>query len=140
MERTYVMLKPDAYEKKIIGKVIARIEAEGFKIINIKMMRLTQQILNEHYSHLIGQDFFPALVEFMMSQPVIAMVVEGENAIARMRQIMGPTKYGPVLSAGTIRGEFQDRTNVKRNVIHGSDSKETAEIEIKRFFGDNYEL
>lgn len=140
MERTYIMLKPDAYEKKIYGEIIKRIEKENFKIVNMKMMKLTPEILKEHYAHLVKFDFFPELLNFMLSGPVLAIIVEGENAIARMRELMGPTKNAKVVAPESIRGMFGDPNKVEKNVIHGSDGKETAKQEIERFFGKEYEL
>lgn len=135
MERTYIMLKPDAFEKKVVGKVISMIEEAGFKIVATKLFQLSAEMCDEHYDFLVEKPFYPSIREFMMSGPVLGMVVEGENAILGMRQLMGPTKYDPIVSEGTIRGKFQDRENMTKNIIHGSDSPENAEIEIKRFFG-----
>lgn len=136
MEKTYIMLKPDAYEKKIYGEIIKIIEENNFKIVNMKMIRLTDDIISQHYAHLKHLDFFEELNNFMKSGPVLGMIVEGDNAIAKMRELMGPTRFDPVKSVGTIRGKFADSTT--RNVIHGSDSAETAEQEIKRFFGEDF--
>lgn len=135
MERTYIMLKPDAFEKKVVGKVISMIEEAGFTIAATKLFYLNKEMCDEHYDFLVEKPFYPSIREFMMSGPVLGMVVEGENAIARMRALMGPTKYDPEKSKGTIRGAFQDRENMTKNIIHGSDSPENAEKEIKRFFG-----
>lgn len=132
MERTYIMTKPDAYKRKLIGKIISRIEAKGYTISNLKMMHLDQSILEEHYAHLKDKPFFPELVEFMTSGPVIGMIVEGEGSVQGMRNLMGPTKWFEA-PAGTIRGDYANST--QENLIHGSDSVENAEIEIKRFFG-----
>jgi nucleoside-diphosphate kinase len=122
-------------KKKVYGKIIQIIEEQGFSIVNMKMMRMDDELIAEHYSHLTHLDFFPELSSFMQSGPVLAIIVEGENAVAGMRAIMGPTKFDPIKSQGTIRGQFADSTT--RNIIHGSDSIENAEIEIKRFFGNN---
>lgn len=139
MERTYIMLKPDAVENKVMGKIISMIEQQdGLKIVNAKMLKMNEKLIREHYAHLTQFDFFPSLAEFMSSGPVLALIVEGENAVARMRQIMGPTKNAKELAPNSIRGQFAESTT--RNVIHGSDSVENADIEIKRFFGDNQEL
>lgn len=132
MERTYIMLKPDCVKRGLMGEVISRIEKKGFKITNAKMMQLEEPILREHYAHIADKPFFPEIVEYMTSGPVLAMIVEGENAVAGMRNIMGPTKYEDAVG-GTIRGDFATSTGA--NIIHGSDSVENAEIEIKRFFG-----
>ena len=133
MERTYIMTKPDAYKRGLIGEIISRIERKGYKITNIKMMYLTEDILKEHYAHLADRPFFPEIVEYMMSGPVLGMIAEGENVVEGMRNVMGPTD-GLIAPPGTIRGDFaKDKTH---NLVHGSDSVENAEIEIKRFFGE----
>jgi len=131
MERTYIMLKPDAIKRRLAGSIISRIEAKGFRIVEIKSMMLTKEILRAHYSHLIDKPFYPEIEAFMMSGPVWGMIVEGEGAIAGMRAMMGPTKIDEA-PAGTIRGDFAFSTS--ENIIHGSDSPETAAIEINRFF------
>ena len=133
IERTYIMLKPDAIERGLMGVVISRIENKGYKIVNAKMMNLNEEILKEHYAHIADRPFFPAIVEYMTRGPVFAMIVEGENAVKGMRIIMGATKFEEA-TAGTIRGDFANSTS--ENIIHGSDSLENAEIEIKRFFGE----
>ncbi len=138
MEKTYIMLKPDAYEKRVYGKIIDMIEAEGFNILNMKMFKLSNEQINEHYAHLLQLDFFPELLSFMQSGPVLGMIVEGENAIARMRELIGPTKNAKELAPNSIRGLYSDTTT--RNVIHGSDAVDTAQAEIKRFFGKDYKF
>ncbi len=132
IERTYIMLKPDAIERGLMGAVISRIENKGYKIVDAKMMNLDEAILKEHYAHIADRPFFPEIVEYMTRGPVFGMIVEGENAVKGMRIIMGATKFEEA-TAGTIRGDFANTT--AENVIHGSDSVENAEIEIKRFFG-----
>ena len=132
MERTYIMLKPDAVERKLAGQIIARIEAKGYCITEIKAMNLSSEVLREHYAHVADRPFYPAMERYMMSGPVWAMIVEGENVIKGMRILIGATKFEEAL-AGTIRGDYAMSTT--QNVIHGSDSVENAEIEIKRFFG-----
>lgn len=132
MERTYIMLKPDCVRRGLMGEVIARIERKGFAITEVKMMRLDEAILREHYAHLTEKSFFPELVEYMTSGPVLGMIVEGDNVVKGMRILMGATKYEEA-AAGTIRGDFA--TSTTENIIHGSDSPENAEIEIARFFG-----
>ncbi len=134
VERTYIMLKPDCIKRKLIGRVIKRIESKGYNISNIKMMNLDEKILTEHYAHLVDKPFFPSIVEYMTSGPVVGMIVEGENAVKGMRILMGATKFEEA-TAGTIRGDFA--TSTSENIIHGSDSSENGEIEIKRFFGEN---
>ena len=131
MERTYIMLKPDALQRGISGEILARIERKGYRITHMKTMQLDGAILREHYAHIVDKPFFPPTVEYMTSGPVLAMVVEGENVIQGMRTLMGPTKNEDAMP-GTIRGDFASSTTF--NVIHGSDSPETAETEIRRFF------
>lgn len=132
IEKTYVMLKPDCVKRGLMGEVISRIERKGYKIVDAKMMNLDEAILKEHYSHMADKPFFPEIVEFMTSGPVLGMIVEGENSVQGMRIIMGATKFEEA-AAGTIRGDYAHST--RENLIHGSDSVENAEIEIKRFFG-----
>ena len=131
-ERTYVMLKPDALQRGLAGEIIRRIEAKGYRLVQAKTMVLDEPILREHYAHIADKPFFPETVEYMTSGPVLAMIWEGENAIAGIRQLMGATKFEQA-QAGTIRGDLASSTTY--NLIHGSDGPETAEIEIKRFFG-----
>ncbi len=131
MERTYIMLKPDALKRNLIGEIICRIEKKGYKVVDIKMMILNEDILKKHYSHIADKPFFPEIITYMTSGPVLAMIVEGENAVAGMRILMGATKFEEAVS-GTIRGDYAMSTS--ENIIHGSDSIENAEIEIKRFF------
>ena len=130
-EQTYIMLKPDAVQRGLMGEIIARIERKGYRLIDAKMMNLDEAILKEHYAHIADKPFFPDIVEYMTSGPVFGMIVEGENAVQGMRIIMGATKFEEA-TAGTIRGDFASSTGA--NVIHGSDSVENAKIEIKRFF------
>lgn len=130
-EKTYIMLKPDCIKRGLIGEVIARIERKGYRVLDAKMMNLSEAILREHYAHLTDKPFFPSIVSYMMSGPVLGMIVEGENAVLGMRILMGATKFEDAL-AGTIRGDFASSTG--ENIIHGSDSVENAVIEIKRFF------
>ena len=133
IERTYIMLKPDCVKRGLIGKVLARIEDKGYKITNMKMMNLNESILREHYAHLADKPFFPEILSYMVSGPVVGMIVEGENVVKGMRILMGATRFEEA-EAGTIRGDFAVSTS--ENIIHGSDSVENGEIEIKRFFGD----
>lgn len=133
MEKTYIMLKPDALQRGLTGEILARIERKGYRITHMKTLQLDETILREHYAHIADKPFFPSTVEYMVSGPVLAMVVEGENVVAGMRLLMGPTKNEDA-QPGTIRGDFASSTTF--NIIHGSDSAENAAIEIKRFFGD----
>ena len=131
MERTYIMLKPDCLKRGLMGEVISRIERKGYKIVEGKTMMLDEAILKEHYAHIADRPFFPEIVTYMTSGPVFGMIVEGENAVKGLRIIMGATKFEEA-TAGTIRGDYAFCTS--ENIIHGSDSVENAEIEIKRFF------
>ncbi len=131
IEKTYVMLKPDCIKRRLIGAVISRIENKGYRIAEAKMMTLDKAKIGEHYAHIADRDFFPEVVEYMMSGPVLGMIVEGENAVSGMRILVGPTKV-ETAPAGTIRGDFAVSTT--ENLIHASDSAENARIEIKRFF------
>lgn len=133
MERTYIMLKPDALQRGLSGEILARIERKGYRITHMKTMQLDEAILREHYAHIADKPFFPETVTYMVSGPVLAMVVEGENAVRGLRMLMGPTKFEDA-QPGTIRGDYAHSTTY--NIIHGSDSPENAEIEIRRFFGD----
>ena len=132
IERTYIMLKPDCVKRGLIGEVIARIERKGYRIADAKMIRLDEPILRTHYAHLAAKPFFSEIVSYMMSGPVLGLIVEGENAVAGMRILMGATKFEEA-AAGTIRGDYAKSTG--ENIIHGSDSVENAEAEINRFFG-----
>ncbi len=132
MERTYIMLKPDALKRGVAGEIISRIEHKGYKIVEAKTMQLGEAVLKEHYAHIADKPFFPELVEYMTSGPVLAMIVEGPDVVLGMRILMGATKFEEA-APGTIRGDYAFCTT--ENLIHGSDSVENAEIEIKRFFG-----
>lgn len=132
VERTYIMLKPDCIKRGLMGEVISRIEKKGYKIADAKMMELDEAILKEHYAHIADKPFFPGMLTYMTSGPVLGMIVEGENAVKGMRILMGATKFEDA-AAGTIRGDYASSTTY--NIIHGSDSLENAKQEIQRFFG-----
>lgn len=132
MEKTYVMLKPDAIERGLIGAIVQRIEQKGFRITKMEMKVLNEPLLREHYAHVAEKPFFPEMVAYMTRGPVLAMIVEGEGVVAAIRRILGATKTEDA-QAGTIRGDFTHATT--ENLIHASDAPETAEEEIKRFFG-----
>ena len=132
IEKTYIMIKPDAVRDRKIGEIITRIERTGLVIERLDMATLDADVVREHYAHLADKPFFGDLVAFMTSGPVVKMVVSGLGAIGKMRTIMGATN--PLDAApDTIRGDFA--IDVNSNVIHGSDGPETAAIEIERFFG-----
>lgn len=136
-ETSLILFKPDAISKNIVGTVLARFQEEGFVIRGMKMMALSDEILAEHYSHIADKPFFPSVRGFMQETPVIAMALEGENVITRVRDLLGPTDSTQA-AAGTIRGDFgfKDHDAKMRNVCHASDGPETAAAELKRFFAD----
>lgn len=121
-------------QKNIAGEVIKRFNNANLRIVACKMIQLTDELLNEHYSHLAHLPFFPEIVEFMSSCPVIVMVLEGENAIGNIRSLLGPTD-SKAAEKGTIRGDLG--TDKMLNICHASDSAESAKAEIKRFFNEN---
>lgn len=131
MQRTLILLKPDAIDKRICGKVIDRFERAGFDIRGCKMIRLTPSVLKEHYAHIASKPFYPEVEKFMGSLPVIAMVLEGDDVVAKVRDMLGVTDSRKA-AAGTIRAELGVDQMV--NVAHASDSVETADAEVKRFF------
>lgn len=133
MEKTLIIFKPDCMEKKFVGTVLARFEKAGFDIIACKMLRLTHELLVQHYAHIADKPFYPGLEQFMSSAPVIAMALQGENAIARVREMLGATDSRKA-APGTIRSDFGVDNQV--NILHASDSAENGLIEIKRFFKD----
>lgn len=132
-QTTLILFKPDAVSKNITGEVLARFQKEGFAIQGIKMMQLDTAILTEHYSHVADKPFFPEIVAFMSKTPVIALALKGENAIDKIRDLLGPTN-SETAPAGTVRGDLGEDMMV--NVCHASDSPEAAEAELKRFFKD----
>lgn len=131
MERTYVMVKPDGVQRGLVSEVISRFERRGLKLVGLKMLQIPRELAEEHYGEHKGKPFFDALVSYITSSPVVAMVLEGKNAVAAVRDMMGATD--PQNAApGTIRGEFG--LDIGRNVVHGSDSPASAEREIGLFF------
>lgn len=131
MERTLVLLKPDAVQRDLVGEILARLERKGLKIVGLKMMHLSNAMLDEHYSHLVGRPFFPEVKSFMQRTPIVACCLEGTEAVSTVRQLCGVTKAREA-APGTIRGEFA--LSVQANLVHCSDSLETAEAEVARFF------
>lgn len=131
MERTLVLIKPDAVRRRLVGEIVRRIEDRNFEIAAMKMLTPSRELAEEHYAVHKGKDFFEPTVQFVTSGPVVAMVVEGDNAIHLMRTIMGATN--PLDAApGTIRGDLT--ISMRENLIHGSDSPETAAAEVKLWF------
>ncbi len=133
MEETLVLLKPDCLEGRKCGEVLKRFEEAGFDVFGVKMMRLSDEILREHYLHLADKPFFPEIQGFMQSSPVVAIAMRGENAITRVRDMVGPTD-STIANKGTIRGDFG--LDKMRNVVHASDSAENGQAELKRFFAE----
>jgi nucleoside-diphosphate kinase len=131
MERTLIVLKPDALQRQLAGRIIERFERKGLKIVGMKMLRVGDDLARRMYSVHEGKDFYGPLVEFITASPVVAMVLEGCGAIAVCRTLMGPTS-GAEAPAGTIRGDFGMAR--RYNLIHGSDSPESAAREIPLFF------
>ncbi|MDR2372029.1 MAG: nucleoside-diphosphate kinase [Puniceicoccales bacterium] len=131
METTLIILKPDCMEKGLAGEVIGRFCKEKFEIVGCKMMTLPENILKEHYAHIASLPFFPEILTFMRSQPVIVIALKGENIIGRVRDLLGPTD-STLAPKGTIRGDWG--TDKMRNIAHASDSEENAQKELKRFF------
>lgn len=131
MEKTLILLKPCTVQRRLSGEIINRFERKGLRIVGMKMMQLDDNILAEHYAHLVDKPFFPYLTAAMKAAPVVAMCVEGIDAVAVVRALTGATNGRKALP-GTIRGDYS--MSGQENVVHASDSPENAEIEIKRFF------
>lgn len=131
LQRTLAIIKPDGVSRRLIGEVIQRLETEGLKIVAMKMKKMTPAEAKGFYKVHEGKPFYENLTDFMSSGPVVVMVLEGDNAIARYRKLMGATDYREA-EEGTIRREFA--TDIEKNVVHGSDSEETATFEINYFF------
>jgi nucleoside-diphosphate kinase len=131
-QQTFVMVKPDGVRRRLVGEVIRRIEAKGYDIRELKLMTVDESLAKKHYAEHVDRPFFDELVSFVTSGPSVAMVVEGADAVAGLRQIMGATN--PLdATPGSIRGDFA--TEITQNIVHGSDSPESAEREINLFFG-----
>ncbi len=133
-ERSLILLKPDCVTKARCGTVVERFEQAGFRLAGVKMMRLSDEILADHYSHVADKPFFPEIVAFMQSAPVVAIVLEGDDVVAKVRSMLGPTNSKEA-APGTIRGDFGEDMMV--NVCHASDSPENGEIEVARFFRED---
>ncbi len=129
--KTFFMVKPDGVKRNLIGEVISRVEKEGFQITKIKMMDISEELAEEHYGEHSGKPFFNDLVSFITSGPVVAMQVEGEDVVSEIRRIMGATNPSDA-DPGTIRADLA--TKLEENVVHGSDSPESAERELSLFF------
>jgi len=131
METTLVLLKPSCVQRQLIGEVITRFERRGLRISGMKMMQLSDEILREHYAHLVDRPFFPGLAATMQASPVVAMAISGVDAVKVVRMMAGVTN-GREAAPGTIRGDFS--VSNQQNIVHASDSVENAAIELRRFF------
>ena len=137
MERTLVLLKPDAVQRGLVGEIVARFERKGLKLVGLKLRRFDETLLKKHYAAHEGKAFFAGLVRFMGSGPVVALALEGKNAIAVTRALMGKTNCAEA-APGTIRGDFG--MSVSFNLVHGSDGPESAAQELALFFPGEAEL
>ena len=131
METTLVLLKPSCVQRQLIGEIVARFERRGLRIAGMKMMQLSDEILREHYAHLVDRPFFPSLAASMQASPVVAMAISGVEAVQVVRTMTGATN-GRAAAPGTIRGDYS--MSNQQNIVHASDSVENAAIELKRFF------
>ena len=134
MEKTLIILKPGTVQRALIGEVIQRFERKGLQLCGMKMMQLSDELLNEHYAHLSHLPFFQRIKNSMMAAPVIVCCLQGKDAIQVVRNIVGATNGREALP-GTIRGDYS--MSIQENIVHASDAPETAEIELKRFFQTN---
>lgn len=132
MEKTFVMIKPDGVKQKLFKTIMEELLKNNLSIADVNIINLNEEFIKEHYSHLVDKPFFPHLKEFMMSGPVISMEVFGENAINKVRNIMGATNPNKA-EKGTIRYLYGNKEDVTCNVMHASDSPENAQIELNRF-------
>jgi nucleoside-diphosphate kinase len=133
MDRTLILVKPDAFARNLTGEIIARFERKGLRIVALKHMQMDRDLASEHYAEHEGKPFFGELVEFITSGPLMALVMEGDDAVAAARQVIGATN--PLEAApGSIRGDFSRA--VSQNMVHGSDSVESGQRETKLFFPD----
>jgi nucleoside-diphosphate kinase len=131
MQKSLVILKPDCLANKHVGNVIDRFEKAGFDIVGTKMIRLSSEVLRSHYAHVADKPFYPEIEAFMSSTPVIVLALQGNDVVAKIRDLLGPTDSRKA-AKGTIRGDYG--TEMMKNVVHASDSDENARIELARFF------
>lgn len=134
METTLILIKPDGVQRGLIGEIINRLERKGLKIIGLKLMQASDKIANEHYAEHVGKPFFNSLVEFITSSPLVALAVQGDNAVDVSRNLMGSTNPQEA-APGTIRGDFG--MTIGMNLIHGSDSTDSAKRELGIFFDES---
>ena len=130
--KTFFMIKPDGVQRNLVGEIISRVEAKGFSITKLKMMTISKELAEKHYEEHKDKPFFSDLLSFITSGPVVAMQVEGENVVLQIRNLMGATNPSES-TPGSIRGDLA--TELDKNVVHGSDSDESAERELTLFFG-----
>ena len=134
IQKSFVMMKPDAVQRRLMGKILSRFEEKGLQIVAVKLMQIDEELAKTHYGEHAEKPFFPSLVEYITSSPALAMVIEGEEAITTIRKLVGATN--PLeADLGTIRGDFG--MNTGRNIIHASDAPESAEREIALFFNED---
>lgn len=133
METTLVLLKPSCVQRQLIGEILNRFERRGLRISGMKMMQLSDEILREHYAHLVDKPFFPGLCASMQASPVVALALSGRDAVQVVRTMTGATN-GREAAPGTIRGDYS--VSNQQNIVHASDSTENAAIELRRFFRD----
>ena len=135
IERTLVLVKPDGVRRGLAGEVLRRLEAKGYTLVGVELVNAKEDLLAQHYAEHVGKDFYQPLVDFMMSGPILAVVVEGQRVIEGFRSLAGATD-GTLASPGTIRGDFARSwsTKVMQNIVHGSDSPESAAREIALWF------
>ncbi len=130
-EKSLIIIKPDAIQRNLVGEIVSRLEHKGLKIVGMKMMNVEDATLEEHYAHIKDKPFFPGIRDFMKACPVVVLAVTGINAVSAIRLLVGPTKAWEA-NAGTLRGDFSLST--QSNIVHASDSIESGEVEVKRFF------
>ena len=134
IQKSFVMMKPDAVQRRLMGKILSRFEDKGLQIVAVKLIQIDEDLAKTHYGEHVEKPFFPSLVEYITSSPSLAMVIEGEEAITTIRKIVGATN--PLeADLGTIRGDFG--MNTGRNIIHASDAPESAKREIALFFNED---
>ena len=131
MERTLVLIKPDAVQRRLVGRIVARFEAKGLRLVALKMLQVSEQLARRHYAAHEGKHFYEPLIRFITGGPTVALVLEGKGAIAVVRAMMGKT-FGPDADPGTIRGDFG--LSNRFNLVHGSDAPDTAAAEIALYF------
>ena len=131
MQKTLILLKPDAVQKSLVGEITSRFERKGLKLVGIKMLQMDQALCDSHYSEHVSKGFYKFLAGFMMSGPIVAMAVEGHDAVKVVRTMCGATNPADALP-GTIRGDFAK--NIDNNIVHSSDSEESGVTEVARFF------